>query len=76
MLGVTGDHLIKGCIAAARVFDVDAHRELFLGRTDAARHESWLAWIFARKLVGRAPGKLGRPLIDLEHVLFEPKLFE
>ena len=44
---VVGDHLVEGHVAAAGVLDVNAHRELLLGRPDAAGDEPRLVGILA-----------------------------
>ena len=39
------------------IVDVDAHRELFLGRSDAAGDESGLIRVFSGEFVGHPPGQ-------------------
>ena len=76
LLRVAGDHLVEGHVAPAGVLDVDAHRELLLGRPDAAGDEPGLVGVLAGELVGRAAGQLGRGLVQLEDVLLEAELLE
>ena len=76
LLGVGGDQLVEGRVAPARVLDVDAHRELLLGRADAAGDEARLVGVIAGEFVGRAAGQLGGRLVDLEDVLLEAELLE
>ena len=76
LLVVAGDHLVEGRVAAAGVVDVDAHRELLLGRADAAGDEPGLVGVLAGEFVRRPPGQLGRGLVQLEDVFLEPELLE
>jgi hypothetical protein len=73
---VVGDHLVERHVAAARVVDVDAHRQLLLGRADAAGHEPGLVRVPPRVVVGRPAGDLDRPDVQLADVLVEAELLE
>ena len=61
LLRVVGDHLVEGHVAAAGVLDVDAHRELLLGRPDAAGDEPGLVGVLARCTRRRPGGRARRP---------------
>ena len=76
LLEVAGDHLVEGRVAPAGIVDMDAHRELLLGRADAAGDEPGLVRVFAGKLIRHPPRQLGRRLVQLEYVFLKPKLLE
>ena len=76
LLGVIRDHLVEGDVAAAGVFDVDAHRELLVGRPDAAGDESGLIGISPCEVVSRPARQLGRGLVQREDVVLEAELSE
>ncbi len=76
LLGVIGHHLIEGHVAAAGVLDVNAHRELFLGRPDAAGHEPRLGGVRSRELVGDVPREKRGSLVQLEDVFRQAELLQ
>ena len=76
LLVVGGDHLVEGHVAAAGIVDVDAHRELLLGRPDAAGDEPGLAGVLAGELVGGAAGELGGGPVQLDDVVLEAELLQ
>ena len=73
---VVGHHLIEGHVAAARVLDVNSHRELLLGRPDAAGHEPGLIRIPAGVVVGGPSRQLGGRPVQLVDVLLETELLQ
>ena len=73
---VVRHHLVESHIAPAGIFDVNPHRELLLGRADAAGDEPGLVRILAGELVSDVPGQLGGCSVQLVNVVLKTELLE
>ena len=73
---VVRHHLVESHIATAGIFDVNPHRELLLGRADAAGDEPGPIRILAGELVSDVPGQLGGCSVQFVNVVLKTELLE